>query len=215
MQKKCKLLANFGIRYGDDTETIVDLGEIKLDQGTEQFPIYAIAQSLNSNVEQRDKFINNITVLYNQGISSYGTSNITLSELVNSIPIEGGWPNIEGLENQFNITYIDKNNYDRGFQREGKNIKVYKNGLSVLRGILITQGIIKKLGENYQFSQDFNTVFNKLHERNVTPSQFLESYINSPENYPYEIMVGDKPINVPQIIKDEIDKIVTLTELSK
>lgn len=215
MQKKCKLLANFGIRYGDDTETIVDLGEIKLDQGTEQFPIYAIAQSLNSNVEQRDKFINNITVLYNQGISSYGTSNITLSELVNSIPIEGGWPNVEGLENQFNITYIDKNNYDRGFQREGKNIKVYKNGLSVLRGILITQGIIKKLGENYQFSQDFNTVFNKLRERNVTPSQFLESYINSPENYPYEIMVGDKPINVPQIIKDEIDKIVTLTELSK
>ena len=215
MQKKCKLIANFGIRYGDETETIVDLGEIKLDEGTERFPIYAIAQSLNSNIEQRDKFINNITVLYNQGISSYGTSNITLSELVNSIPIEGGWPNVEGLENEFNITYIDKNEYGRGFQRAGKNIKVYKNGLPVLRGILITQGIIKKLGPKYKFSEDFNTVFKKLQTENITSSQFLEQYINSPEDYPYELTIGDKVINVPQVIKDEIDKIVTLTELSK
>ncbi len=221
MSKKCKLIASYGYKYGDDSETIVDLGQIDIDDNFEQFPLYGIAQSLISNPDQVDSLLSNLNVLYNQGVSFTGVSNITLRDLTLNIPIEGGWPNIEGIEETFNITYIDKRSSGRGVIQDGNNIKVYKNGLPILKGILQVETLVKKMGKNYLFSDDFIKVFNEIKKDDpkLTPQKFIERYIKSPKNFKesIEIKEGNDSITLytSTVVTHEIDRINNLVNYSK
>lgn len=118
------------------------------------FPLKDVAKFLLNNNQHSEELLDSIRGFFKKTfITDFERegvlANTSLEEIVNTIPVEGGWDNKLSQLKDFkkhNILYIDQNSPNFGFvtTRDKKTIILYRNGLLFFKNYLDAQLLLQR-----------------------------------------------------------------------
>lgn len=191
-------------------------------------PLMELAKALYNDSDSVESIIDNMKKIYatdsDRLQSKNNIGNISIRQLINSIPVSQGWPDISEVEealgniDDYNIVYTEDNEGggfpDSGFfiktvgKEKVKFLKISRNNLGKFRNWLLSKILASKIDNDTEFSKDFNQL---LEHYGITGKELISSYLDG-KDYSQAITIKDKKIDVESIISDEIYRLQGLIQ---